>query len=711
MFKMFLNDIELTEHPEGWEDLSTTIKFDKELNTLATNYNSELTFYGQGYEILNNIRISEGYCTLVPFKVFKDSINGYYNIIDSYLFLSDTTWSPCLAKISVFPTDKDISAFIKNNKDIRINISSNNTKNSTVTTPITTTLPTEIFLTLTTYPDPLSAGTNHTIVAYDFHDIMDFIVAFISDNEIAFYSEWYTNLPSNEKIAVTSGSKILNEPAGNEPVISFFEVYDTMRKCFNLVMYFDKDSLGNKRLRIEQRSKIENSAPVASVECRNDLTIKIDTERLYSKIIVGNKESSKTSGEAGRFSLVNFLNFRKEEYHIQGKCNGSGVLDLTTTMITDHNLIWEALQSNEDEYIDSNFLLNYNGTQIVVTDPFSTGTNYAINEIFTNMKTLSRYQFHGDFAYFFGDGNDQAQAIGTNVIFQDNSGNATSWNLIPLQFQDDHTTGYDPNNNYGNGTIQGLDVSQANSRYTAPSDGIYTLSWNINYRITRGSSVLDGGFVSWDSNTGVEITQSNAIYGGQFIVSFVKYSSAGTELDRYSKTFDYIQLYLPVLNFYDTVNYVFPNSGSPINRGPITRYTIPPVYETGNSDTISLNLLAGEYIQIEHEYDQYETPFTDPAPPETLTEIISRSFTVDSVFDTGGHFPSNSGGNYNLSLLNFEYFLNEEQIKEILNNKLGSIDLINNCLTENLSGYINNIVINHSNNSCIFELRSKTNIQ
>ena len=267
-----------------------------------------------------------------------------------------------------------------------------------------------------------------------------------------------------------------------------------MYKRFNLT-YWIEYSGGSPTLRIEKETSSRTTNVITlPTNYIDELTAEIDSNRLYARINCGNGNVLEETFWAPFNHRLELLGFKDEELQIQGECNLNSTLDLKTNWIHDTNTIFDTLKEgwgtaygdtfNQDIFVFNATITAPLACDFILTNWLIAPSPYYANEKLTNANIVRRFydsipfslaQYHGQ------DPNSVAVAV---HIFGDSFPLSfyPTYNE-PIHFSDDSILGYDPSNNYGNGTS--TPVSQANSRYTAPYTGLYYMSYQFD-QITTG---------------------------------------------------------------------------------------------------------------------------------------------------------------------------------------------------------------------------------
>lgn len=642
MYKFYLDDTEITDQPENWKEFSLEFVYSEELNFYVTQAPESLEFFGDGYAYILQQYQTLGHCGTITCRVERLFNGVYKTLFNALIIIGECTFQLDKNIVSTVLIDESFQGRIDNNKNIKTFLESGQSKNSTSTVPINITSPTPISLTI-------GGGSGEV---YDVKDALEYLIAFVSDGQLNFESNWYDNLPNTQKIAITTGLDIRTAPLGGISLeTSFNDLYQDLKSIYNLYLYYDEST---STVFMEDAVHQEGLSTLFQIDDIKEIELSFDTSKLYTGIKLGSSKS-KTLGLT--YLNPRFVTTVEEEYWFQSSCNKDQILDITVkTYVIDNNIISDVL-GGDSSFDKDLFMIQYNSitNQAFLSDPAGLGLGSTFNEEFMNHKVSTRYGFYDSLAYLI-TGASADFFVAEDQSFDDNSVYTSSFTIEPVRVRDDHTgvlgLNYDTNNNYGNGTVQGNDVSQANSRYTAPSNDVYTFTADVGF-----------GFI------GI-IPQTGAIFP-VFKLTFKRYDSGGTLIDSKEYTRD-----------------TFNGVGNAILQGYWQTY-----------------LDATDYVQLEFDVD-----FTGNNIAGIQVVTGGSFFACEYITSSGGTFLASTTIELKNSVVRFEVPLTDEQVEAIKNNPQNPIQIGQNSYIKDKRVYHKRTSINTTTNIAEFEMRSNANL-
>lgn len=499
-FTHYLNGSVIPE-PGGFADFSEELIRDYDQKIISTKYPLDLVFTEGNYDVLRTLFLS-GYCAVATYAATTTCEGEEFDCVRGTIKLGDVQWNlnKCSAQVPV--ADDGYGARIANNASIEATPEATITKNGLDLTPVT---PVGIMYYAST------GGALGVRSSYDWLECMDHIVRLITDNEVIVESAWYDDLPNDERYSIVYGLEMrLANGTSPAPLISYGKLYDELAKKYNLLGAIVRNTYGAPVFKIEPESywNGDPDTPIHYIYNQDDLIQSVDSERLYASMRLGSKVFIKDQTNQFPYPFLNIRSFTDEVVNIVGTCNTDAQLDLTSEWIIDTNVIYDSIENGNDEYDDDIFLVQYNPVTFEATMgrylvPLSDPLLY--NEQLLNINVANRYDFQGDLAQFYAPQGAQfrAENLVLGIVpgqyyfwsfpFLSGSSGIQTSTLYQFRYNNDFTApNFDVNNNYGNGTAQGSQVSQANSLYTAPTQGYYEFHehtrWNVyrNFVFTIG---------------------------------------------------------------------------------------------------------------------------------------------------------------------------------------------------------------------------------
>lgn len=479
MFQFYLNNT-LVKDALNWIDFEEVIERDDSIKGLLPKYDVKLRFGSDGYNALYDLFLDNGFCNLVELIVKQKCGSGYDTVLNGLIFLSDCTFNlnKCEVDCSVF--DNNYAAKIFNNKNIKTYLDTTLSKNGETITAAS-------YEAVKFYTPTTGVYSNDTRRVYKLHDTFRFLIDFMTDGEVGFESNYLqTFIINGSTTGITTGEEIRLHN-DNVPYISFQMLFEELNKKFPLGFTIINVA-GVPTIKIEQSSYFYKNTTSININNIEDLNLSFDNELLYSTVKFG--ESTSYDAAINSFGEVQFLSFKEEEYHLQGKCNIDKQLDLTAEFVSNTNAIEELVATNisNDSYDDEIFFIQYEqgsinfATQNV--NPTSQGLPYFYNGNLTNNEVAERYELAGNIAIYLGTNQVGFKATKTNGSYTFVPDQQDVAALVPpaiqtstpvqVAFNDDSTGGnYDAGGNYNNTTY----------RYTSPQSGNYAFDATVIFNV------------------------------------------------------------------------------------------------------------------------------------------------------------------------------------------------------------------------------------
>lgn len=617
---MFLHllDGNAVDEPMGVQDFSDELSRDLKNRIIGVKYKVSLTFTGSGFKYLDDKYQAGGFCGTVSYEARQWCNGSEFTVIRGEINLAECKFNETKCEVEADIADDGIGARIINNKEIPVSPEAEATKNDEALTPISP-VDLRVF-------DP-SAGSGTWIVtgrrAFDWFEAITNTVLYITDNTVSVVSDWYVALPVEERYAILTGFELRTATGATAAplVYTFKELFDEIGKKYNLWIAVERDTSGNPVLRIEPEGYFYGSTGTIQHTDIQDLIRSTDLDRLYAKVTIGSDTFIKEQG--GTFSLPFLIlrGFTKEEFSFSGTCNTDESLDLVNKWIIDSNVIEDVVVNGNDEYDDDIFLIQYNSAtgQATKGDYLTPGANpYLYNEQLQNSLVIARYDLPSSVGAFFSATAAAFRAERTSpdpIEFYPLPAGLSALSIV--RFDDDYTPpNNDGTNAWGNGTVQGNPVSQANSRYTAAAQGYFEFDVSVLWRITQNVPLVLGSGITQRAYKTIRPDVQ------------VEHYTAGNVL-----------------------------IGTPQGLPASAYQYIPGAYSI--SGTIGVSMDVGEYIQVRYQFEHtaptIQTPFAGPIPPsfpEGVTVRLLNGSVIQTSFVTGGGYVAGGG---QARIIKYEY--------------------------------------------------------
>ena len=664
MFKFYFNGTEVNDHPEGWDDINSSIKRDDLTGGLIYDADIKLKSYGGQdlYIALKAAWDADKFGTSSLDIYQRSGTQGYVLIHSGTVFHSDCKWTLINNGVEFKVDDTGFFTKINNNKNIESSVNVSLSKNLITITPAPS-FDLEVH--------KVSNGTYYSNKrkAYRVYDCIKYMIDFITDGTIGFESECFDTGGIYDGYCLLSGEELIYHNGYQAPRLSFNTLIDDLRKRFN-VRFAMVGNLNNPIFKLEPSGYWFATQDVYNVATPPDeVLLSVNQSLLYSAVKVGSDRYETTSTMVFP-DVQSLVAFREETLYFAGTNNVDRTLDLVGKLVVSNSSIDLCLEqlSGYEGYNDEVFLIHYNtaNNKTISSDWVGLGHHF-YNEPLNNMNVLQRHSDNlpsNTISNNVNSSSERFTAVNTSnstyvQITHDIS--ATSNIDGPVQFDDDFTNGEDPGTNYGGGTPQGTTVTALNSYYTAPSNNSYIFTAQV------GIDVL--GLVTPSTPTPV-ITSAGSWIGK---LHFKKFAS-GVEIDSLDTGFVIMSL--------------------------------PGQYSVSGSYFTLLN--AGETVEVYLKFEANVTP--DPVDLQFVYSIIpfATTFSTNGGEDAAGIVVSNNSEAYKCVKVDFKYPLTLSEYQTIRASKSGIIEvpLLNN---KSIRGWIENVKFDHYGGETSFSLISDGN--
>lgn len=477
------------ERPKGELDFTEELTRNFDRRIIGPQYPITVTFKGGGYERLRTLFL-EDFCTSVTYTVDFDC-GETYRVVRGIISVADVVWNlnKCEAEVKV--RDDGHGARIVNNAKLKVSPTGILTKNGLTLAPIAH-KDIELFSSAN-----VSQGTSR---GYDWLECMSHLVSFITDNEVTVVSDWYDALPDSERYAIFYGREVrVGDGSSLAPSYSFEELWPELWKKYNLWAYVSRSTTGDPVLKIEQEPATYTSTTAKSYPDQDDLEQSVDTDRLFVNVEIGSETYIKNEDAVFPLPFLTTFGFTKESWGLSGTCNSDNSFNLVSEFIIDTNVIDDCRVGNNDEYDENIFLIQYTDATDVATmgqylDPGSDPWLY--NEQLLNVNVIARFPLPANIIFPFVSADISFLAelfqLGTPFnLYTVNpvvSGAVNTSSFVQTKYNNDYTApNHDASNSWGNGTVQGTQVTQVNSRYTAQAQGVFVFHvhdiWSVQRQV------------------------------------------------------------------------------------------------------------------------------------------------------------------------------------------------------------------------------------
>jgi hypothetical protein len=439
MFRFKLGDTLLQDEPIGWRDFEETIFRDESLHGFTNLYQSNLTFVGDGYKILNDLFLNN-YCAEVILYVDFICDGTYKNYLELLIKITDLDQNLERCTCEAKATDNAYYGMIHNNKDIPVRLSAEFSKNGVEIDPCPFV---PLFIVnpvdggggiATGYPDSRRV--------YEQTEALAFVLRFITDNRIKFVqSDFLSSLTWTPEQFVEEGIRSmffgfvsgleLREHSGQPVTLTFQGIVKQMYTLHNLFWVIRGDTM------IVEPYDYFFETEGIKLPLLRDLIRSTDTGRIYNKVVFGSPDSedertvSPTYPDPLNYSMpfVDLIAHGKQEFPLTGVCQTETALDLVAEYSYDSNLIEKILiesyntpsterpnqdQDNNTFYIqysyNSIFDVYFSVYSMMFVLPTTPIRGYSLNPYLWHSEVIKRHSIQGDLVIYQANNNDNFKA-------------------------------------------------------------------------------------------------------------------------------------------------------------------------------------------------------------------------------------------------------------------------------------------------------------
>ncbi len=462
--KFYLNGEEV-EQPDGFSDFKEELIMDYPGRILRFDYPLTLTFFGRGWEILNDAYIAS-LDSVVGLKVTDDRRGDGRVIMDGLVRMINCEWNFTTRTVECQVDDSTYQGRVFNRMEDEVGLGATVDIDGNDMVPLT---PFELTM--------FEAGTGTPIAekrkAYDVKEAMGMLISYVSGGKVGFESDWYDALPVDERMCLVSGLNIRDHTSTPDIVTSLEELFNNLWKKDNLFMIVE-NPLTAPTIRLESEEYLFSGGKFISIDNVVDLKRSLDYETSFNRVNIGSEDYVQDFQKEYALPYFRFYSMAEESYAISGNNAVKNTLELISTYVIDANAVELALtetppSGKSGEFDAKIFMIQYNADTLTAVPSTGSYSNF-YNERLLNMNVAQRFNLYGDLILALG-----LDSVGFRAERKDQwivySGNFDGAPSMGTQFfingtlhADDDST--DPNYDAGgNYTLP--------DTYTAPIEGVY----------------------------------------------------------------------------------------------------------------------------------------------------------------------------------------------------------------------------------------------
>jgi hypothetical protein len=452
------------------EKFEEVIERDYQLRGILIKYPQRISFKGLAYDYIKSVRDSDTFCGSIDFKLLVGRENSsFYEYQVGIIYISTAIFdlNNCLVECEVL--DNSYFATIKNNYKCEAYLGSDKSKNGIDITPTPQ-------ISIDTYV-PSTGAVKRNVYGYDVYESLKFLVQFMTDGVITFQSDYFEDTSATDytqgigsNLIALLRCRALRDSSADLDIAgvytTFEKVWTNIAKINNLWFVIIKESDGSLTMKAERYDYFLKANTQHNLRWSQDLELSfVDTE-LYATVNLGSETSDYSQAGTDYLGYIPSLTMKSETYNVEGQCNADNSLSVSSSIVTDHNVIaFQLMDATADTNFDDELcFLSYNeyntGVQYRATlyDLLNLGTYpQYYNRYFTNSEVAQMTDFHGALRK---DNSPGAVLFNANITGSSYNAFVTS-QIMP----------------FNNETLdEGNDFDTATYKWTCPADGFYVFS-------------------------------------------------------------------------------------------------------------------------------------------------------------------------------------------------------------------------------------------
>lgn len=394
--RITLDSTLLTDTPIGWDDAVISSERDPEIRGLFIVYTTDLIFWGQGFDYIDNI-MNQDYCQTIAVKIESDDCEaGVFveEFLGTIQLTQITTYDVDKRTIATKILDETYDAKISNNKSLKAFVDVGESKNGVSIEAVT---PVNISLFLPTAGTAFNAYLGTTREGFRVFDCFRFIIDYMTDGEVGFKSDLFAGVYHDWMLF--NGKEVrIGNGGGEQFEVSFKELFLEMHKKTNLSFSIEPSPAGYSnsfQLRLEETAFFEQDDAILTLDNVMGILMDFNKEELYSDVLIGSK--SFDDDVVLSYPPLNFKAFKEENWTISGQCNIDKTLNLVSDYIIDTNVIEDVLINTPEKYDKKTFFIVTDGTQAIKFKEYDEPVSEGVDDAGTiNRLTDSTADFNAD---------------------------------------------------------------------------------------------------------------------------------------------------------------------------------------------------------------------------------------------------------------------------------------------------------------------------
>lgn len=497
----FYLDGTLVSNPIGWDGWEGEVRRDAGKRGIVSEEKGQFTFTNDGFTLIRNAR-KNGYCSTMEVLIEEScGMNDSWKVaFEGLIFISDAVFNLTKKQVTVELEDDSFFSRINNNMQVEASINAGKTKNGAAIPAM------DIWHILMFNPCDGSTLPGREVPAYRMHDVGSYLINFMTDGLVGWRSTVLDIGGEFEGVFMNKGGMIRDVTTTDVGVLLKF--IDYIRNASNMCdLSFKIDySTGMPVFVLERTADTFTNATRFTFDNVREIIQQIDQARNFAAVELGTDDIIESFGcgtmggmEPAFPDQINLLGCKREQYAVTGTCNIDSVKDITIDWVLSSNVIENIFMNGDDRYDGNVCIIDCDSldegaltASAIQGDVFGTTPPVFYNARFFNYQvalrhlrgipnTLVKYLNQPDVGFIAQYTTTETVTTPPTVV------TGSTVTFYPFPFGDDYTApGFDTNNDFGNGTVQGVLITQANSSFESPFDNVYRFRVSMDISAPNG---------------------------------------------------------------------------------------------------------------------------------------------------------------------------------------------------------------------------------
>jgi hypothetical protein len=296
-----LNGVNITADTEGIETLRERIYYDEDLRGYLREIGGELTLNGDAFRFVKD-RFKFDFDNPIPcsLSVFNPHTEIIESVFNGVIFPADCEFDLYAKKVTCQLVDTTFFAKIDNNKNLKFTINAGLSKLGVDISGRGGEIDYQMVSRMWAVNgiqtgDPSFPELGRFTKAQTLYQALDYLVAAMTDGDVAFFSTFLTDSATDPNYVILSGEQVrMADPLiARRPYVSWAELFGDLSRQFNLLMAVEEFEPNRFRIRVEPYAFWKQQQLTDLFEVKPRVKERVDIAMLPSSVLVGSAKVEK----------------------------------------------------------------------------------------------------------------------------------------------------------------------------------------------------------------------------------------------------------------------------------------------------------------------------------------------------------------------------------------------------------------------------------